>query len=53
VAGVLSKGKPNRSLHLTRPSDLFFAAHRLAVVVIGISAGQVSFMFGPEGRRWR
>jgi hypothetical protein len=38
-----------RSLHLTRPRSSSPTARHLVVVVIGVAAGQVSFMFG--GRR--
>jgi hypothetical protein len=40
------KSRPNWSLHLTRPRDLFFVAHSLSLWPVAIPAGQVSFMFG-------
>src|SRR5262249_22235441 len=45
------KGTPNPALHLTRPTEVLFVAHRLVVVVTVVSAGQVSFPFGEGGGR--
>jgi hypothetical protein len=46
ITALLVLGKCHSALHLTRPRELIFAAHLRAVVVTGVEAGQVSFMFG-------
>src|SRR5262249_16468853 len=49
--GVAIKGTPNPAPHLTRPCSWLPAAHLRGVVVTGVSAGPVSFMFGHQRLR--
>jgi hypothetical protein len=46
--GNVLAGRPNPTLHLTRPRELICAATLLVVVVTVVATGQVSELFGEE-----